>query len=228
MYGQYCRFVRRLCHRAVLPKCTPDDVDWTKLLQLCHDDLKQLSSRDFLSRLKLTADLDQACRAKLKRTQEDKKLGQPSLDSLIAKVRESFGVEARSYVMSLLESMLRNVHFTANIVHGMGCFDSHVLLSLPIDQVSFCFDSLYYSFRVRGWVDETSKGECRDEYFEFVDYLRNTYSSMKVSPGTIPDMLDFLVPMPAFRSRSRLFHLFRLCCLCITEEHRDLPDVLMS
>ena len=48
---------------------------------------------------------------------------------------------------------------------------------------------------------------------------------MKDSPSTIPDMLDFLVPMPAFRSRSRLFHLFRLCCLCITEEHRDLPAV---
>ena len=223
VYGQNCRFVRRLCHRAILPKCTPDDMEWTKLLQFCPGDLKQLSSRDFLSRLKLTVDLDQACRAKLKRSQEDKKPGQPSLDSLIAKERESFGVEARSYVV--LESLLGNVHFTSNIVHGMGCFDPHVLLSVPLDQVSFCYDSVYDSFRVRGWVDETSKNECRDEYFEFVDYLRNFYSSMKDSPGTIPDVLDFLMPMPAFRSRSRLFHLFRLCCLCITQEHRDLPDV---
>ena len=153
------------------------------------------------------------------------KPGQPSLDNLIVKERESFGTEARSYVMSFFDSLLRNVHFTANIVHGMGCFDPYVLLSLPLDQVSFCFDSLYDRFRVRGWVEETSKEECRDEYFEFVDYMRNTYSSMKDSPGTIPDMLDFLVPMPAFRSRSRLFHLFRLCCLCITEEHRGLLDV---
>ena len=127
--------------------------------------------------------------------------------------------------MSLLESLLHNVHFTANIVHGMGCFDPHVLLSLPLDQVSFCFDSLYDRFRVRGWVDEASKSNCRDEYFKFVDYLRSAYSSMEDSPGTIPDMLDFLVPMSALRSRSQLSHLFRLCCLCITEEHRDLPDV---
>ena len=207
------------------PQIIPDDVEWTKLLQLCHDDLKQLSSRDFLSRLKLTADLDQACRAKLKRSQEDKKPGQPSFDSLIAKEKENFGVEARSYVLSLLDSLLRNVHFTANIVHGMGCFDPQVLLSVPHDQVSFCFDSLYDGFRVRGWVDETSKSECRDEYFELVDYLRNTYSSMKESPGTITDVLDLRMPMSAFRSRSRRFHLFRLCCLCITEEHPDLPDV---
>ena len=110
------------------------------------------------------------------------------------------------YIVYLLESLLRNVHFTANIVHGMGCFDPHVLLSLPLNQVTFCFNSLYNSFRVRGWVDEASKSECRDEYFEFVDYLRSAYSSMKNSPGTIPDMLDFLVPMPAFQSRSRLFH----------------------
>ena len=75
VYGQYCRFIRRLCHRAILPKCTPDDAEWTKLLQLCPDDLKQLSSRDFLSRLKLETDLDQACRAKIKRHQDDKKPG---------------------------------------------------------------------------------------------------------------------------------------------------------
>ena len=141
VYGQYCCFIRRLCHRAILPKCNPDDVEWTKLLQLCPDDLKQLSSRNFLSRLKLTVDLDHACRAKIKRNQDDKKPGQPGLDALVAKERKNFGVEARSYIVTLLESLLRNVHFTANIVHGMGCFDPHVLLSLPLDQVTFSFDS---------------------------------------------------------------------------------------
>ena len=93
VYGHYCRFIRRLCHRAILPKCTPDDAEWTKLLQLCPDDLKQLSSLDFLSRLKLDTDLDQACRAKIKRHQDDKKPGQPSLDALVAKERENFGIE---------------------------------------------------------------------------------------------------------------------------------------
>ena len=157
------------------PKCTPDDVEWTKLLRLCPDVLKQLSSRDLLGRLKLTTDLDQACRAKIKWNQDDRKPGLLSLDDLVGKEREreSFGVKAPGYVVSLLESLLRNIHFTANIVHGMGCFDPHVLLSLTVDQVSFCFDSLYNSFCVRGWLEEASKSDCRDEYFEFVDYLRN-------------------------------------------------------
>ena len=110
----------------------------------------------------------------------------------------------------------------------MGCFDPRVLLSLPLDQVSFCFDSLYDSFRVRCWVAEASKSECRDGYFDFVDYLRIACSCMEDSPSTIPDMLDFLVPMHAFRSHTRLFFLFRLCCLCITEEHHELPAVKFS
>ena len=38
-------------------------------------------------------------------------------------------------------------------------------------------------------------------------------------------MLEFLIPMPSFRSRSRLFYLFRLCCLCITESHQELPAI---
>ena len=107
----------------------------------------------------------------------------------------------------------------------MGCFDPHMLNYLPLDQVHFCFDSLYNSFRVRGWVDGDSKSDCLDECFKFVVFRRSAYSSMKDSPSTIPDILDFLVPMPAFRSRSRLFQLFRLCCLCMIEENHDLPAV---
>ena len=107
----------------------------------------------------------------------------------------------------------------------MGCFDPHVLLSLSLDQVPFCFDSLSDSFRVRDWVHEASKSDCRDKYFKFVEYLRSAYSSMKNSPSTVPDMLSFLLPMPTFRSRLPLFQLFRLCCLCITEGHHDFTAV---
>ena len=213
-----------MCHRVVLPKCIPDDTDWTGLLHLCPDDLRLLSCRDFLSRLKLSCDLNQACQAKLERARGESP-APANQDELVTKERETFGTEARTYIVSLFGSLLRDIHFTANIVHGMASFDPHVLLVLPLDQVSFCFNALYDSFRLRGWVDESSRSDCRDEYFEFVDYFRKTYSSIKSSPGTIADILDFLVPIPAFRSRTRLFHLFRLCCLCITEEHQSLPAI---
>ena len=193
-------------------------------MQLCPDDLRLLSSRDFLNRLKLTCDLDQACQAKLERSRGESP-APANQDELVTKERETFGTEARTYVVSLLGSLLRDIHFSANIVHGMSSFDPHVLLTLPLEQASFCFNALYDSFRLRGWVDESSRDDCRDEYFEFVDYFRKTYPSIESSPGIIADILDFLIPIPAFRSRTRLFHLFRLCCLCITEEHQALPAI---
>ena len=224
VYGQYCRYVRKLCHRAILPKYVPGDVEWTKLLQLCPGDLRQLSCRDFLNRLKLDVDLDAACLAKVKRFPADKS-STSSLEELAAKERENFAIEARGYIVSLLEALLEDTHFTADIVHGMGCFDPHVLLSLPLEQATFCFNALFDSFRLRGWVDMAVKNDYQEEYFQFIDLFRNTCGTVKNAPNSIADMLEFLIPIPSFRSRSRLFHLFRLCCLCITESHQELPTI---
>ena len=184
-------------------------------MQLCPDDLRQLSIRDFLNRLKLTCDLDLVCQAKLEKSRGSNPVPANQAE-LVTKEKENFGTEAREYIVTLLESLLRDIHFTANIVRGMGSFDPHVFLTLPLEQVSFCFNALYDSFRLRSWVDESSRNDCRDEYFEFVDYFRKTYPSIKSSPGTIADMLHLLNPITAFRSRARLFRLFQLCCLCIT------------
>ena len=214
-----------MCSRAVLPKCTPEDTNWTGLLHLCPDDLRLLSTRDFGSRLKFDTDLDAVCRSKVRRSYSDKKTGPPSLEELVAAEKEGFLVKARTYVVSLLETMLRDIHFTADIIHGMGCFDPHLLLSLPLDQVTFCFNALFNSFRIRRWVAESAMQDYRDEYFEFVDHFRKTSSGIKDAPATIPDVLALLTPMPALRSRINLFHLYRLCCLCITESHQDLPAI---
>ena len=136
-------------------------MDWTGLLYLCPGYLRQLSGRVFLNRPKLTSDLDLACQAKLKRTQAEK-TALVNMDDLVAKERENFGTEARGYVVTLLDSLLRVIHFTANIVHGMGCIDPHVPLTLPLKQATFCFNALFDSFRLRSWLDESSKDECQD------------------------------------------------------------------
>ena len=134
-------------------------------------------------------------------------------------------MKARDYIVSLLESLLQDIHFNADLVHGMACFDPYVLLSLALDQFSFCFNALYDSFRLQGWVSEASLSDYRDEYFEFVEYLSIAYSGIKNAAGTIPDVLDLLTSMPALRSCFKHFHLYRLCCLCITESHKKLPAV---
>ena len=208
-----------------MPKCTPEDTHWSGLLHLCPDDLRLLSTPDFGSRLKFDTDLDAVCRSKVHRSHSDKKTGPPNLVELVATEKEGFLVKARTYVVSLLETMLRDIHFTADIIHGMGCFDPHLLLSLPLDQVTFCFNALFNSFRLRGWVAESAMQEFRDEYFEFVDHFRKIYSGIKDAPATIPDVLELLTPLPALQSRTNLFHLYRLCCLCITESHQDLPAI---
>ena len=80
------------------------------------------------------------------------------------KEKENFGTEARGYVNTLLDFLLRDIHLTAYNVHGMGCSDPHVLLTLPLEQATFCFNALFDSFRLRGWEDEASKDECQDEF----------------------------------------------------------------
>ena len=73
-FGELCRYLRKLCSRAILPKPTPADNDWSGLLQLSLDDCRELSCRDFLSRLKLKFDLEAASEAKAKKENSGKKL----------------------------------------------------------------------------------------------------------------------------------------------------------
>ena len=124
-----------------------------------------------------------------------------SLEVPVTKEREKFGTEARANIVSLLETLLEDKHFTADIIHGMGCFDPHVLLSWPLEQATFCFIALHDSFRLHDWVDMDAKSDYQEENFGFIDHFRNTCGTIKNAPNTIADMLDFLIPMPSFRSR---------------------------
>ena len=71
-------------------------------------------------------------------------------------------------------------NLTADIVHGLACFDPHVLASLAMEQVTFCFGSLFQSFCLRGWVQRSSESDYRDEYMEFLDYFRASFPQLTV------------------------------------------------
>ena len=81
-FGEMCRYIRKLCSRAILPKHTPADTDWSGLLQLSLDECRELSSRDFLNRLKLKFDLDGASRAKARKQNSGKKNLNTNIDGL--------------------------------------------------------------------------------------------------------------------------------------------------
>ena len=92
-------------------------MNWTGLLYLCPDDLKLLSGRDFLNCLKLTADVDVACKAMTRQSRSDLNISADEINALLATQKDSFAAKARGYFVFLLETLLRDDHFTADIVH---------------------------------------------------------------------------------------------------------------
>ena len=78
---------------------------------------------------------------------------------------------------------------------------------------------------MRGWVQRSSESDYRDEYMEFVDYFRFNFPQLKDQLGQLKDVVNFLIVLPALRSRKNLFYLIRLSCFCLTERGVDLPAI---
>ena len=178
-----------------------------------------------MSRLKFKTDIDVICGARLQQARSEADNSSGDIDALIFSERDNFAAKSRGYSISLLTILLCDVHLTADIVHGMACFDPHVLVSLPMEQVTFCFSALFQTFCLRGWVQQASESDYRDEYIEFVEYFRTSFSHLQDQPGQVKDIVRFLIVLPTLRSRKNLFYLFRQSCLCLTEGGVDLPPI---
>ena len=200
-------------------------LDWKALERLQGQDWRQLSNRDFLSRLKLKEDLEAACQARVKRVHSEKKLTPSELDAAVEATRDDFATKARGYLVYLLEVFLSDISLNAGIVRGLGSFDPVALLSLPIDQATYCFSSLYRSFSLRGWLENSPESDARDEYVDFLEWCRKKYSGMKDTPEVFTDMVAFLLEMPELKMRKHLFYLFQLSCLCLTSKLPELPAI---
>ena len=185
-----------------MPKHTPADNDWSGLLQLSLDEGRELSCRDFLSRLKLRFNLVVARQTKARKENSEKKNLSALIDGLTEAARDSFAKEARSYIVFVIDSLLKDIRLTAGIVRGLASFDLTVLQTQPKEQALFCFRALFHSFQVRGWVRESEESEYREEYVEFLDHFLNSSGPLR-TPDAVPDVVDLLVSMPALRSRPR-------------------------
>ena len=222
-YGQLNNFIRKLCYRSLLPKHLPKDTVWTQLPVLRTSELRQLSSREFLNRLKLKEDLDKDAAAKVKPDHSDKEGPIPNRAKLVEECKERFVGKARGHIVFLLEKSLSYHRINAEIVRGMASFDPHILFSLPQEQATHCFVALYKSFSLRGWLEGSTEDDCRDEYLEFIDQFRLKYASLKDSPDGFTDMIELLSGMSELRNRPHLYCMYRLCCLCLTENTPLLP-----
>ena len=186
---------------------------------------RQLSNRDFLSRLKLKENLDAACHARVKRIYSEKQLTPEETETAAEAIRDDFATKARGYLVHLLKVFLADISLNAGIVRGLGSFDPVALLSLPLEQATYCFSALYRSFSLRGWLENSPEADARDEYVDFVEYFRQANSGVKDTPEVFTDMVAFLIGMPELKLRKHLFYIFQLSCLCLTSKLPELPAI---
>ena len=99
------------------------------------------------------------------------------------------------------------------------------LLGNSMARATFCFAPLFRSFSLRCWLEGFPEDNCKDEYMEFNDHFRHTYSALKNSPEGFTDMVDLLISMPELRSRSLLRRLFRLSNMCLSDDTALLPPI---
>ena len=118
-------------------------LDWKSLCDLQGQDWRQLSNRDFLSRLKLTENLDAACLARVKKVYSEKQPSPEGIEAAVEATRDDFATKARGYLVHLLKVFLADISLNAGIVRGLGSFDPVALLSLPLEQATYCFSALY-------------------------------------------------------------------------------------
>ena len=125
-------------------------MNWTGLLYFYPDGFRLLSGRDFLNRMKLKTDIVAIFKHRVQQSRSDSDNNSSDIEALITSETDNFAAKARGYLVFLLETMLLDVHLTADVVQEMACFDPHVLASLPMEQVSFCFNALFQTFCLRG------------------------------------------------------------------------------
>ena len=178
-----------------------------------------------MSRLKLKEDLDAACLARLKRIHSEKQLTPAETDTAVEATRDDFATKARGYFVHLLKVFLSDISLNAGIVRGLGIFDPVALLSLRIDQATYCSSALYRSFSLRGWPENYPQSDARDENVDFLECFRKANSGVKDTPEVFTDMVSFLIGMPELKMRRHLFYIIQLSCLCLTSKLPELPAI---
>ena len=171
---------------------------------------------------------ESACLARVKKIYSEKQLTPEETDAAVEATRDECATKARGYLVHLLKVFLADISLNAGIARGLGSFDSVALLSLPIEQATYCFSALYRSFSLRGWLENSPETDARDEYVDFVEYFRNANFGTKDTPEVFTDKVAFPVGMPELKLRKHLFYIFQLGCLCLTSKLPELPAIKFS
>ena len=196
--GEVCQFLSSLCSRVYTPDTVPLANAWFLLLRFQTSEATFLDGEEYLIRLRL---------------------------STTETVKSDFIKDSQQYIQYLINEILRQTGLTTNIVKGMAAFDPLILFKRPMEIALRHFDILYSTFSLRSWVSSANESLCRDQYMLLLDHLRTAYDPDFDISSVSADLVEFLSELEFLRSRSCLFYLFKLCCLCATTVSPTYPDV---
>ena len=228
--GQLCSFIRRLASRCLVSASVPEETDWLGLLNLNPGTATKLSPQQFLHKLRIESKVAVACKRKAESDLSDAK-GSGSKDAvanLAAKLQEQFATAGCGYVCYLLDTVLKHVSLTSELVRGLASFDPTIVFCSKLDLARSLFQVLVRSFTSRGWARAKDNDRYMDEYIGFVEDARKGCSGLVENPNLVFDAASFYVSMPALRSRTHLLHLYRLSCLCLTSSIPDFPAIVFG
>ena len=223
--GEVCRFVSKLCARCYLPETIPLENSWFLLLNFNVSEGKFISEEDFLIRHRLTNRIATASKQCADVVHLNKKSEKAAIDKTAAETTSSFVKEGLHFIQYLIKQVLNQAGLSSEVIKGLAAFDPFVLFKRPTEVGLRHFEVLHSTFQLRSWVSSENENNCRDEYLALLDHLRVNYPPDFDLKENSSDLIDFLMRLEFFQTHEHIFHLFKLCCLCLTGQSPQYPPV---
>ena len=223
-------FLQRLLRRILSRSCLPAEWDWDALQSFDFAVSELLGIPGFMQKTKFCVKVLKVARSKIDVERERGKKGKPDAvaKTVMGESFNPFFVQGRQYIKSVAKELMRHPTFKSDLVIGLACFDYSVLFKLPKTVAVDCYQHLFQSFTLRGWVARELRNVHIDDYIDFIDDVRHVYlDEVGVGPD-VEDMVSFLSSCPELSRREYTWDLFKLCCLCLGHVAPKLPDVSLG
>ena len=136
--------------------------------------------------------------------------------------------QGRKYIKNVAKEIMSHPTFKSDLVIGLASFDYAVLFKLPKTVAVDCYQHLFQSFNLRGWVARELQNVHIGDYVEFTDDVRHDYlDELGVGPD-VEDMVSFLSLRPELSRREYTWDIFKLCCFPLDHVSIKLPDVSLG
>ena len=123
----------------------------------------------------------------------------------------------RSFCQRLLEHDIKN----SDLIRGLSCFDTSVMLDSPESHYRDCVERLASFFSESGWIPATTKSVIVSQY-------RSLVTKLRVDGAQLDDWFSYLSAGHEMRCRPELHQLFKFSCLCISQTLKKPNEFLVN